>query len=1355
MNSVNAIQTLSGTNYKKWKQDIDICLGLMDLDIAIREDSPPEPAADATVDVKGKYERWLKANRIALLVIKRSMSDTVRGGIPDSKNAKEFLTSIHEKFKESDKAETGNLMNDLMTKRYNGMGCVREHILELLDIGARLNALEIPMSDPFLVHVALNSLPNEYSQLKSTYNAQKEKWSLNDLIAICVHEEKHLRSEIADKKVNMVTETKNNVQRPNTPRLGVNKNIKSTKGKCFFCKKPGHMKKSCQKYKKWLEKSKGKGNVAIYKGEVLVCFETNNTEFDKNSWWVDSGASIHVTNSLQGFINKRVPRYDEISVIVGTGDKAAVKFVGTVRVKLESGFILELEDVCYVPSIRRNLISVSQIVKKNFELSINDSGFIIYQDLQVVGNGFHTGGMFQLNCKDSCYVANMVGQKRLNQNEISSSLWHKRLGHISIERVKTLSKTGILPELELDHSTTCIECIKGKMVNSHKKNATRSNDLLELVHTDICGPFPNPTYDGYKYFITFIDDYSRYCHLYLLSEKSSALMAFKIYKTEVEKQLERRIKVVRSDRGGEYYGRYTEHGRNPGPFALYLQGEGIMAQYTNPGTPQQNGVSERKNRTLKDMVRSMMSGTNLPMFLWGDAIKTANYISNRVPSKSVITTPFELWYKRKPSLQHLRIWGCKAEARVYNPQERKLDPKTVSCYFVGYPQGTKGYRFYCPNHSMRFVETGKVKFVEEGSVETTNSEVMFEEETEETMLDSLHHITPSIDRQIELGHSVPVINNDVNGMQDDVHNDAATNQEAMGNAAQTHNQDVEIVSNQNAPELRKSTRLRRPAISDDFVVYLSEADIDIGEPSSYKEAMKSLQQEEWSKAMQSELESMQKNKVWQLVALPEGSKPIGCKWVYKTKKDSKGNVERLKARLVAKGYTQQEGVDYNETFSPVSTKDSFRFVMALVAHYDLFLHQMDVKTAFLNGKLEEEIYMKQPEGFVNKGEEKLVCKLNKSIYGLKQASRQWYLRFDEVMQSHGFIENSEDECIYVKTSGRHFTILVLYVDDILIAGTNLSILQETKILLSDTFEMKDMGEASYVLGIEITRDRRKGLLGLSQTGYIDKILKRFNMSSCNGSEVPVTKGDKLSKEQSPKTDMEKKEMEDKPYASVVGSLMYAQVCTRPDISFALSLLGRYQSNPGQAHWIAAKKVIRYLQKTKDYKLVYRKGTNLEIVGYCDSDFAGCQDSMKSTSSYIFMMAGGAISWKSMKQKNIATSTMMAEYMACFEATSQAVWIGKFVERINILNIVIKPLQIFCDNTAAVFYSKNNKRSSGTKHMHIKYRLVREKIKQGLVKINYIDTASMLADPLNKALPVAVFKKHVKNMGLIVDFDMLS
>ncbi|KAM1632105.1 hypothetical protein ACFX2K_020035 [Malus domestica] len=838
-------------------------------------------------------------------------------------------------------------------------------------------------------------------------------------------------------------------------------------------------------------------------------------------------------------------------------------------------------------------------------------------------------------------------------------------------------------------------------------------------------------------------------------KKSAAFEAFKIYKAEVENKLDLKIKVVRSDRGGKYYGKYDEAGRRPGPFALFLEKNGIVAQYTNPGTPEQNGVSERRNRTLKDMVRSMMCCTKLPMFLWGDAIKTANYILNRAPSKSVPSTPYELWYKKKPSVFHLKVWGCKAEARAYNPLEKKLDPRTISCFFIGYPERSKGYRFYCPNHTTRIIETGRAKFIEESVGDLEVESFSFEEEKELN-----NEQGPVVQEDVVVNSTMaasdesPSLNAHVESEQQEIvhgHHDIPIQvSEPIVPASNT--------DDQNQVLLRKSQRIRRHAISDDFICYLQESEFNLGEvddPITFKEAVTSSQHEEWLKAMKSELESMSKNGVWELVQLPKGYKAIGCKWVFKTKRDSKGDIERYKARLVAKGFTQKEGIDYNETFSPVSTKDSFRVIMALVAHFDLFLHQMDVKIAFLNGDLDEEIFMKQPEGFIQEGRENLVCKLKKSIYGLKQASRQWYLKFDQVIQDYGFIENPSDECIYLKFSGRHFVILVLYVDDILLASTNLTLLHETKLFLSNRFEMKDMGEASYVLGIEITSDRKNKILGLSQKAYVERVLKRFEMQDCNGCDIPMAKADKLSKSQCPKTETERVEMAGRPYASLIGSLMYAQVCTRPDIAQAIGVLSRYQSNPGFAHWMAAKRVMRYLKRTKTYKLYYRRTNNLELIGYSDSDFAGCADSLKSTSSYVFMLVGGAVSWKSAKQGEVATSTMQAEYVACYEATSQAVWLKNFISSMNVVESIARPIQLWCDNKAAVFHARNNKRSNGTRHLDLKYKMIRKEVKKQQIKIDYIDTKSMLADPLNKALPNAVFHVHVKNMGLVFDFDALN
>ena len=369
-------------------------------------------------------------------------------------------------------------------------------------------------------------------------------------------------------------------------------------------------------------------------------------------------------------------------------------------------------------------------------------------------------------------------------------------------------------------------------------------------------------------------------------------------------------------------------------------------------------------------------------------------------------------------------------------------------------------------------------------------------------------------------------------------------------------QDVAITT-----PVRRSTRERRSAIPPDYLVYIGEQDYNIGsvtDPITYAEAISCPQSELWLDAMRDEIQSMRHNGVWELIELPEGHRPIGCKWVYETKRDHKGKIEKFKARLVAKGFTQREGVDYEATFSPVSSKDSFRVIMALVAHFDMELHQMDVKTAFLNGDLNEEVYMMQPEGFMTNDSGKLVCRLKKSIYGLKQASRQWYLKFHSVVASYGFVENKVDQCIYCKVSGRKFIFLILYVDDILLASSVLGLLHETKRMLSKNFDMKDLGEASFVLGIEIHRNRSRGLLGLSQRAYVDRILERFNMQQCKPGIAPVCKGDKLSLSQCPHSDIEKAQMKNVPYASALGSIMYAQVCTRPDIAFATGLIGRYQ-----------------------------------------------------------------------------------------------------------------------------------------------------------------------------------------------------
>nr|GEX11530.1 retrotransposon protein, putative, Ty1-copia subclass [Tanacetum cinerariifolium] len=348
---------------------------------------------------------------------------------------------------------------------------------------------------------------------------------------------------------------------------------------------------------------------------------------------------------------------------------------------------------------------------------------------------------------------------------------------------------------------------------------------------------------------------------------------------------------------------------------------------------------------------------------------------------------------------------------------------------------------------------------------------------------------------------------------------------------------------------------------------------------------------------------MKDNDVWVLVELPPNARTVGSKWLFKKKTDMDGAVYIFKARLVAKGFIQTYGVDYEEIFSPVADIRAIRILIAIAAYYDYEIWQMDVKTAFLNGHLSEQVYMEQPEGFVNPKYPNHVCKLKRSIYGLKQASRQWNKRFDDEIKKFGFTQNPDEPCVYIKASGSYIAILILYVDDILLMGNNIPMLQDVKSYLGRSFAMKDLGEAAYILEIKIYRDRSKRLIGLCQKAYIEKILKRFYMENSKRGTIPMQEKLKLSKSQGASTPAEKYRMQNIPYASAVGSIMYAVRCTRPDIAFAQNMTSRFQKNPGNME------------------------RELRVSCYTDAGYLTDADNLKSQTGYVFVLNGGAVDWK--------------------------------------------------------------------------------------------------------------------------------
>ena len=350
------------------------------------------------------------------------------------------------------------------------------------------------------------------------------------------------------------------------------------------------------------------------------------------------------------------------------------------------------------------------------------------------------------------------------------------------------------------------------------------------------------------------------------------------------------------------------------------------------------------------------------------------------------------------------------------------------------------------------------------------------------------------------------------------------------------------------------------------------------------------------------------------------------------------------------------------------------------------------------------------------------------------------------MIENEFSELHEDHCVYVKHLDEKFIIMTLYVDDILMASNNLRLLETTKSWLSSKFEMKDMGEASFVLGVKILRNRPKRLLGITQETYIKNILKRYNLSDCKPMDTPVMKGVLLSTDMGPKTPQEKERMRHISYSSAVGSLMYAMMCTRPDICYAVGLVSRFQSNPGLEHWKAVKRILRYLKGTASYVLCYG-GSDTRLIGYTDADWGGDPDERKSTSGYAFLLSGGAVSWCSKKQSCIALSTMEAEYVAATTASQEAVWLRRFLKHLGVISNAKEPVTMYCDSMAALAYIKDPKYHGKTKHIQIRYHYVRDISSKGKIVLRHVSTSSMLADHLTKAINRESFQSQIKALGL--------
>lgn len=521
------------------------------------------------------------------------------------------------------------------------------------------------------------------------------------------------------------------------------------------------------------------------------------------------------------------------------------------------------------------------------------------------------------------------------------------------------------------------------------------------------------------------------------------------------------------------------------------------------------------------------------------------------------------------------------------------------------------------------------------------------------------------------------------------------------------------------------------------------------EPISYTAAITGKDKAHWIPSIQDEYNSLIKNETWELYPLPAGRKAISCKWVFKHKLNAQGQIARYKSRLVARGFSQVAGVDYTETFSPVVKTQSIRMILALVAARDWDLEQMDVSTAFPYGELEEDIYMEQPEGFVDPDHPTWVCKLKKTIYGLKQSASEWYKNIDAYLKSIGFVQNPADANVYIYTKNGHMVILALYVDDAILVSDDRGLLDWVKQMLHKKYDMKDIGPLMFVLGVQLLRDRVNKTLLLHQTRYINETFKRFNLDGARPVTTPGVVGFKLTSEQCPTDDDDIQAMADVPYRYAVGCLNYIACWTRPDIQHAVSYVSQFLERPSKEHWGAVKRILRYLRGTSTYGLCYQSNVpdpDFTLMGYADADWAGDMETRKSLSAYCFLLSSAVVNWSSKKQSSVALSSTEAEYKALTDAAKEAEWEQSFLAGLHFSQP--QPTTIFCDNQSTIALVGNPRFHARTKHIEIQHHYVRQSVERKLVKIEYVPTDINAADLLTKALPTAKHNFLLEQMGLV-------
>lgn len=1380
------IKAFDGERYGVWKFRLRALLSELDV-IKVLDDAIPEPLTD----------EWVKAERTAKNVIVEYLSDSFLGFVQSDKSAKEIFCDLDAIYERKSIATQLALRKKLLELKLLGDTPLIQHFKIFEDLITELLAAGAKLEETDKISHLLLTLPKSYDGVITAIETLSEdnltlafvKTRLLDHEVKISHENRDTSAKVLNADIRDDS-TKNRHFTPRRPhyKRGIKSqyfknNKKNSDVKCHHCGRKGHVKKNCYHYKRTLNYQNFNRNRTVQNVELSqpMTSNDNTTGFafmagdfksqddNKITFLLDSGASDHLVNRddlFDDFVQLQTPV--KISV-AKTGAYITATKRGTIQITSNLGIQGILENVFYCPDVPYNLLSVRRMQQSGLTIIFDHKGVTINKGGKtIIGGKFLNnliGVEFVVNNNN---VVNSIVQVNSSLKLHNYQLWHERLGHIGKSKFLELKNKQMVEDMNQisqvvpNDNSLCEACINGKQTRlpfNKSKDKNHVKRPLFIVHTDVCGPITPTTVTNKNYFVLFVDQYTHYCVTYLITNKSDVFSVFRDYIAKGEAHFNSRLVNLYCDNGGEYLSTEMKD------FCIQ---KGISYHLTVPRTPQLNGVSERMIRTITEKARAMIFGAKLNKSFWGEAVLTATYLINLTPTKALnqLKTPYELWHGKKPQIKYLKVFG--STVYVHNKTRKtKFEEKSLKGILVGYEPN--GYKVWD-------VETEKFSVVRDVIVDETNflvSRPLAKPEgvnlensstSSKTGLSDLIKISSksvsksdntksdTVDSRLEeKRQKICELGNEINKF------DTKTNKYINEKSVIKTDKSAEPASNNSLcplslspkPELRRSDRIKNhPPVTykeDDLLNdYLMCAQSIVCKiPTCYQDLKNTDDRSKWEQAIQEEINSLLINNTWSLVTKPDNKNIVDCKWVFTLKNDEFGNPSKYKARLVARGFSQEYLKDYDETFAPVARISSLRFIIAFSNQYNLLLHHMDVKTAFLNGELKEEIFMKIPEGV--KSNPNKVCKLNKALYGLKQSARCWFQVFEKALKEKGFKNSSVDRCIYI-LDGKNISeniYVVLYVDDIVIATAKNETMQSFKNYLANKFHMVDLKEIKLFLGIKI--ERTDNMITMSQSAYIKTILNKFNMHDCKPVSTPLPS--KLNY-----TALNSEEKYDSPCRNLIGCLMYVMLCSRPDLSTAVNILSRYQNKNNKELWQCLKRILRYLKGTINFKLTYSRGDFTNILsGYVDSNWGGDDDTdRKSTTGYLFKLFDRCvICWNTKRQASVAVSSTEAEYMALFEAVKEALWLKSLATSINI--IISEPIIIYEDNNGCISIANNPTNHKRSKHINIKYHFSREQIEKGEVKLMYLSTDNQIADVLTKPLPKAKFEEFRVGLGL-VDFS---